>query len=191
MLSRNMPERKISLREKIWYQKICFQFSCDLYDARVWQTSSQSNIILFTICFVCQRIQIHSHLRSLFSYTDWVHIERKKSAPMKWNGMVKIRWKRTSDSIFGRMWRIKWDTGKKIWWIWKLIIYHVECSESYRLCLGENWKRRTLSMWIRCTMTRHDPQLWWLAPNYVWIDIFITCFHAHCSHSNQVEHWIF
>lgn len=85
----------------------------------------------------------------------------------------------------------KMGYGKKIWWIWKLIIYHVECSESYRLCRGENWTRRTLSMWIRCTMTRLDPQLWWLAPNYVWIDIFITCFHAHCSHSNQVEHWIF
>lgn len=84
MLSRNMPERKISLREKIWYQKICFQFSCDLYDARVWQTSSQSNIILFTICFVCQRIQIHTHLRSLFSSTQTKFIlRRKKSAPMK------------------------------------------------------------------------------------------------------------
>lgn len=85
---------------------------------------------------------------------------------------------------------------KKRWWIWKLIIYHVECSESHRLCAimkiagAQETNEKKL---VRCESDAPwpDPTLnysTWPAPNYVWIDISSNLL---CSDTNQTECCIF
>lgn len=115
----------------------------------VWQTSSQSNIILFTICFVS--IRAHS---SLLLLIKWM----KMLAPMEWNGMVKIRWKRTSENI-----RESNTTHTHTHPKWRnLETDHISCRilwitqnvPSVLYSGAKHTKKVHLLYWIRCTITR-------------------------------------
>ena len=124
---------------------MCFQFSFALVwcmFSLVWQTSTQSNIILFThtwrMCYgatVLRRTIFPLYLTK--KNVDSIETERHSE---------NERWNRTSENIKEQA-TIQRQTGRKNeqdvtkekriekWWIWKSIIYHVECFEPDGLCM--------------------------------------------------------
>lgn len=153
------PKRKISQKgrkTKLISENVFSIFLC-FARCMCWQTPSQSNIILFTICFMCWDNQTHTHTHSLeYSNTILSHrvpIMTKMSTPMKWNGMVKIRSKGKSKKICIRgkatervREREKNDESGNWSYIMSNARNHTDCA---MMKIGE---KTSLSMWIRCTI---------------------------------------